>query len=77
MLFVCTLTYEPLDGFLPNLQRYFFIGQPKGMIIFSDLDHISKLSLPLNYEKALSAPYLLNQWPDFDQTGTDASLGGP
>ena len=26
-----------------------------------------------NYEKALSAFYLLNQWPDFDQNGTYSS----
>ena len=35
------------------------------MIRFYDLD----LIFMVNYEKTLSALYLLNQWPDFDQTG--------
>ena len=25
----------------------------------------------------MSALYLLNKWPNLDQTGTDTSLGGP
>ena len=39
-------------------------------LILVTLTLFSRSPWPYNYEKALSALYLLNQWPDFDQTGT-------
>ena len=49
-------------------------GQPKKLLDFHDLDLIFKVTRSYNYEKkpsALPALYLMIQWPDFDQTGTD------
>ena len=50
----------------------------KKCLDFGDIDLIFKFTRVIYlYEKVMSACYLLNQWPDLDQTGIDTSLGGP
>ena len=43
----------------------------KNWLDFGDLDPIFKVKVRLKLlENCLSAPYLLNEWMDFDQTST-------
>ena len=42
-----------------------------------DINLIYKVTRDIYKKKGLSVLYLPNQWPDFDQTDTDNSLGRP
>ena len=44
---------------------------------FSGNDLIFKVTRVLLFDKALSAFYVYNQWPEFDQANSDTSLEEP
>ena len=72
---VCTLSHEGMDGFLPNLHNNIFVNE-KELIRFCDHDSYfqdHKRGLRL-LENGLSAPYLQNEWMDFDLTCTSILL---
>ena len=60
-----------MDGFLPNLHNYIVVTWKKNWLDFGDLNPIFKDTGGLRLlENGFSAPYLQNEWMDFDQPCT-------
>ena len=67
----CTISPGWMDGFWLNLHIYIVVTWKKNWLDFGDLDPIFKVTQGLRLLKnGLSAPYLMKEWMDFDQTCT-------
>ena len=78
VIYACLLSIsEPMAWFWPNWHRYIIWRTLKMIRSWWPWPNFQGHQGHITMKKPCLQSFLLNQWPDFDQTGTGTSLGGP